>query len=202
MSFQIRGGDLVMTLDTETAATGFGWQQQPAGRATTVPRFKLAGVPAAVAGIVVANSTLTVILRGDGVEGKWHLRPGHEATHLRARSRGRNDRRWRRGVAPLSPFSRHPSLDRAEPGAPGIGRLLPPRHGGRRRAGEHPLDAPARCCRGRGLCDHRHRLVRINPLPARHPRRDLEYRGVSGYSGTLVGYRVCERSTVGALRTT
>ena len=79
MSFQIRGGDLVMTLDTETAATGFGWQQQPAGRATTVPRFKLAGVPATAAGIVVANSTLTVILRGDGVEGKWHLRPGHEA---------------------------------------------------------------------------------------------------------------------------
>lgn len=79
MSFQIRGGDLVMTLDTETAATGFGWQQQPAEAATAVPRFKLAGTPAFVAGIVVANSTLTVLLRGEGVEGKWHLRPGHEA---------------------------------------------------------------------------------------------------------------------------
>ena len=79
MSFQIRGGDLVMTLDTETAATGFGWQQQPAEPATAVPRFKLAGTPAEVTGIVVANSTLTVVLRGDGVEGKWHLRPGHEA---------------------------------------------------------------------------------------------------------------------------
>ena len=79
MSFQIRGGDLVMTLDTETAATGFGWQQQPAERATVVPCFKLAGMPAVIAGIVVANNTLTVMLHGDGIEGKWHLRPGHEA---------------------------------------------------------------------------------------------------------------------------
>ncbi len=79
MPFQIRGGDLVMTLDTETAATGFGWQQQPAESATGVPRFKLAGTPAEITGIVVANSTLTVVLRGDGVDGKWHLRPGHEA---------------------------------------------------------------------------------------------------------------------------
>ena len=79
MPFQIRGGDLVMTLDTETAATGFGWQEQPAEPATAVPRFKLAGTPAEITGIVVANSTLTVVLRGDGVDGKWHLRPGQEA---------------------------------------------------------------------------------------------------------------------------
>ncbi|MAG36928.1 MAG: hypothetical protein CL878_11895 [Dehalococcoidia bacterium] len=79
MSFQIRGGDLVVTLDTETAATGFGWQEQPAEPATAVPRFKLEGRPAVVTDVLVANSTLTAVLRGDEVEGRWHLRPGPEA---------------------------------------------------------------------------------------------------------------------------
>ena len=165
-----------------------------------MPRFKLAGVPATAAGIVVANSTLTVILRGDGVEGKWHLRPGHEAITSVIEVEGATTDV---GVEVWLPF----------PSSAAIHHLTGQNWSARIDA-SCPLGAAAGVALGstrsthqlaavevRGLCDHRHRLVRIHALPARHTRRDLEYRGVSGYPGTLVGYRVCERSTVGAIRT-